>query len=91
MDDTEKYKRARKRVENLKAFYIHLTMYMIINTMLLLMNIVTNPSELWFYYPLIGWGVGLAAHGLSVFSSGFFGQEWEERKIKEYMDKDKRG
>jgi hypothetical protein len=30
------------------------------------------------------------AHGMSVFGRDlFFGADWEERKIKEFMDKDK--
>jgi len=54
------------------------------------MNIITSPGALWFYWPLLGWGIGIAIHGLSVFVFGqFFGSEWEERKIKEIMDKDK--
>ncbi|MBE7096523.1 2TM domain-containing protein [Bacillus cereus] len=28
-------------------------------------------------------------HGLTTFPFGIFGKEWEERKIKEYMEKDK--
>jgi hypothetical protein len=36
------------------------------------------------------WGIGLLAHGLSVFGRYvFFGQNWEEKKIQELMDKDK--
>ncbi|MEC5425713.1 2TM domain-containing protein [Virgibacillus sp. C22-A2] len=90
MDENDRYERARKRVENLKAFYIHLTVYVLVNIMLIIINMVTEPNELWFIYPLVGWGIGLIAHGLSVFSVGLFGPAWEEKKIKEYMDKDKR-
>ena len=36
------------------------------------------------------WGIGLMAHGLSVFSRNmFFGSQWEERKIREFMEKEK--
>ncbi|AST01282.1 hypothetical protein BT10792_02380 [Bacillus thuringiensis] len=40
-------------------------------------------------YPLAGWGIGIVIHGLTTFPVGIFGKEWEERKIKEYMEKDK--
>ena len=40
-------------------------------------------------YPLAGWGIGIVIHGLTTFPFGIFGKEWEERKIKEYMEKDK--
>ena len=34
-------------------------------------------------------GIGIVIHGLTTFPFGIFGKEWEERKIKEYMEKDK--
>lgn len=34
MERDENYLRAKKRVENLKAFYIHLTVYILVNLML---------------------------------------------------------
>jgi hypothetical protein len=49
---------------------------------------VASHGAIWFYWPLLGWGIGLAAHGLSVFGlEGFWGPDWEERKIKEMIDK----
>lgn len=79
----------KKRVENLKAFYIHLTVYILVNLMLFFINISSDSSKLWFLYPLGGWGIGIVIHGLTTFPFGIFGKEWEERKIKEYMEKDK--
>ena len=54
---------------------------------------VTSPGSLWFIWPLMGWGIGFAFHALSVFvfypgiGTGF-GADWEERKIKEIMEKE---
>ncbi|MED1114186.1 2TM domain-containing protein [Bacillus paramycoides] len=89
MERDEVYLRAKKRMENLKAFYIHLTVYILVNLMLFLINVSSDSSKLWFLYPLGGWGIGLLIHGLTTFPFGIFGKEWEERKIKEYMEKDK--
>ncbi|AGE78344.1 2TM domain-containing protein [Bacillus mycoides] len=89
MERDENYLRAKKRVENLKAFYIHLTVYILVNLMLFFINISSDSSKLWFLYPLGGWGIGIVIHGLTTFPFGIFGKEWEERKIKEYMEKDK--
>ncbi|MEC2989249.1 2TM domain-containing protein, partial [Bacillus cereus] len=85
MERDENYLRAKKRVENLKAFYIHLTVYILVNLMLFFINISSDSSKLWFLYPLGGWGIGIVIHGLTTFPFGIFGKEWEERKIKEYM------
>ncbi|MFE8701436.1 2TM domain-containing protein [Cytobacillus sp. FJAT-54145] len=87
MEDNEKYLRARRKVQNLKAFYIHLTVFILVNIMLFVINFTSDAGNWWSLYPLAGWGIGLAIHGITVFSSGF-GADWEERKIKEYMDKD---
>jgi hypothetical protein len=89
MENNEKYVRAKKRVQNLKAFYIHLTVYCLVNIMLFLINFASDAGSWWFIYPLLGWGIGLAGHGLSTFVFGNFGSNWEEKKIKEYMEKDK--
>jgi 2TM domain len=36
------------------------------------------------------WGIGLAAHGLSVFMpTMILGKDWEDKKIKELMEKEK--
>ncbi|RDW17584.1 histidine kinase [Oceanobacillus arenosus] len=90
MENEEKYLRAKKRVEDLKGFYQHLLSYILVNIMLFIINMVTDPSYWWFIYPLMGWGIGLIAHAFSVYFDGFMGADWEEKKIKEYMEKDKR-
>lgn len=88
MEEKECYERARKRVEEIKGFYIHLLVYVLVNLGLFLVNILSSPHGLWFYWPLLGWGVGVVAHGISVFGlRGVLGPEWEERKIREIMDK----
>jgi len=88
--DDEAYERAKKRVEELKGFYAHLIVYVVVNAVLVLINLWTSPGFLWFLFPLIGWGIGLFFH--AVFGFGLFGvftKEWEDKKIKEYMEKDK--
>ena len=88
MEKDESYLKAKKRVEKLKGFYIHLIVYILVNLLLIMINLLTDASYLWFLYPLGGWGIGILIHGLTTFASGNFGSQWEERKIKEYMKKD---
>lgn len=88
MNEDEKYRKAKERVEEIKGFYIHLFFYLLINCVLLAINLILVPNHLWFYWPLMGWGIGIAAHGLAVFGlGGFLGKEWEEKQIKKIMDK----
>ena len=88
MEKDEKYLRAKKRVKKLKAFYLHLIVYVLVNVNLFIINLTSDTDNWWFLYPLGGWGIGVIIHGLSTFLSDHFGSSWEERKIKEYMDKD---
>ena len=82
-----RYQSAKKRVEALRGFYVHLTVYVLINLLLCAINLLTSPDSLWFYWPLLGWGIAVALHALRVFSpGGRFGAEWEERKINELME-----
>lgn len=89
MDEQTKYQEAKQRVEEIKGFYIHLVTYVLVNAVLVIINLFTSPEYLWFIWPIIGWGVGLVIHAFSVFSN-LWGKSWEERKIKEIMEKDKR-
>jgi hypothetical protein len=90
MEKDEIYSRAKKRVQNLKAFYIHLTVYILVNLMLFIINLISDAGNWWFLYPLGGWGIGVTVHGLTTYANGNFGADWEEKKIKDYIEKDKR-
>ncbi|MCK4420581.1 2TM domain-containing protein [candidate division WOR-3 bacterium] len=89
MDKNERYRRAKERVEEIKSFYSHLFVYIIVNLALFLINILTAPDSLWFYWPLFGWGIGLLIHGFTVFGTKRLLRDWEERKIEELMGEDK--
>lgn len=82
------YEKATKYVQALKNFYIHLIVYVTVNIGLIGINLVFSSDYKWFIYPLLGWGIGIVAHGLSVFSKGLFlGKDWEEKQIEKYMRK----
>lgn len=86
------YKKARERVQELRAFYTHLITYIIVNIGLAIINLLTNPDELWFYWVTIFWGIGLLFHAVSVFIFGgrFLGREWEERKVQQLVEKEEK-
>ncbi len=89
-EQQQRYERARKRVEALKGFYIHALVFVLVNVGLFAINLLAGGSW-WFFWPLIGWGIGLAVHALNVFGSGnMLGRDWEERKTREFMDEEVR-
>lgn len=87
----ERYFKARKQVENIKGFYGNLASYIVVNIGFLILNLITSPNHLWFYWPMLGWGIGVIFHAIKVFNyMPFLGKEWEERKIREYIEKERR-
>ncbi len=78
-------RRARKRVREIRAFYVSATLYAIIIPSLWIFNFSAG-GKIWAHWATIGWGIGLSIHGLTVFAGrSFFGSEWEERKVDELM------
>ena len=93
--DQEKYARAAKKVKRIKGFYSHLLAYIVVNLMIVVVNVQNlDPGESYFqwenFFTLGFWGLFIIAHAMSVFMPDIIlGKNWEERKIKEYMDKQK--
>lgn len=82
----ELYLKAKKRVEDLKGFYGNLFSYCLVIPLLIFINYRTYWEFKWFFFPMLGWGLGLAMHALQTFG---YAQTWEEKKIKELMEKEK--
>ncbi|HEX6587866.1 MAG TPA: 2TM domain-containing protein [Longimicrobiales bacterium] len=82
------YEQALKQAREIRSFYSHLAIYLVVNAFLVALDLLTSPDELWFFWPMLGWGIGLAVHGVSVFiGARAFGADWEERKARELMEK----
>lgn len=94
--DKIKYEQAIARVKRIKGFYTHALVYVVINVMLIIVNIQNlDPGESYFqlknFTTLFFWGIGLVAHGMSVFLPNIImGKDWEEKKIKQFMDEEKK-
>lgn len=88
--EENKYIKAKKKVDNLKGFYSNLLSYCLIIPFLIFVNLLTSPNHLWFWWPMLGWGIGIIFHAFGVFNHKIgLGKDWEDRKIKEFMDKNK--
>ena len=85
--------RITKRVKEMKGFYKHLTVYVLVNAFLILttyFNLEKGEKFLDFgtFSVAFFWGIGLVFHAANVFGKNIFlGEDWEEKKIKEFMDK----
>ena len=99
-NEEKRYLRAKNRVKKIQGFYWHLFWYLAVNLFLTFGSTIGNlfngesfdidhfsfgTFSVWFF-----WGIGLVFHWISVFGKNIlFSKNWENRKIKEYMDKDK--
>lgn len=84
------YKNALERVKKIKGFYGHLTVYIIVNAIILIIKfaehgmdgLINNSHKIFLF-----WGVGLLIHWFNVFGINvILGKDWEKRKIDEYMN-----
>ncbi|SDR86717.1 2TM domain-containing protein [Polaribacter sp. KT25b] len=96
----QSYLRAKKRVKAIKGFYVHLIVYVLVNifiSAIIIFGLMQNNysfSDAITNFGVVStwlfWGIGMFFHWLGVFGFKSFGlgKDWEERKIKEMMDKD---
>ena len=86
--EDKRYVRAKEKVEKIKGFYSNLISYLIVLPVLAYVNYRTTDFP-WVIFPALGWGFGVVAHGLEAYGyNPFMGKSWEERKIREFMDKE---
>ena len=77
---------ALAHVRNIKAFYLHLGQYALVIAGLAVINLMTSPGYLWFIWPAVGWGLGIAMHGLRVFDKvPFLNAAWERREVEKVL------
>jgi len=51
------------------SFFSHLGSYLIVNAFLFFIDVARDHSISWAYYPLLGWGIGLAFHAMGTFNT----------------------
>jgi sensor histidine kinase YesM len=78
------YVKAKERVDQIKGFYANLISYCLVIPFLIFINLSTTKFQ-WFWFPLLGWGMGIVFHAFEVFG---YGKTWEERKIREILEKE---
>jgi hypothetical protein len=55
-DDRDRYERARRRVREIRAFYLHVAVFVAVNILLHVINFVAAPKVYWAFWPLFGLG-----------------------------------
>ena len=83
---TDNEKAVIEQVRAIKDFYTHLTSYVLVITLLFIINFITGTGYIWAWWPAMGWGIGIISHGLSAFEVlNFFGPDWEKKQIEKRL------
>ncbi len=92
IENDNKYTRAKQRVAQIKKFYTGLISYALFIPALAFLNYYINElRHPWFLWAAFGWGIGLFFQGMKAFRwFSFFGKEWEEKKLKKFMEEEER-
>ena len=68
---TEEIERlARKRAGAKLGWYVHALVYLVVNVAMFMASIYGLRQRPWTIFPAMGWGLGLALHGVAVFLLG---------------------
>jgi hypothetical protein len=77
---------ARKQAKEQRDFYAHLATYAGVMVLLFIIDVLSGEGW-WFFWPLLGWGIGVVAHAVTVFGENRFGPAWEERKTQQLLER----
>lgn len=82
-DVDPRYTKAKERAEQIQGLLVHLTVYVVVNAGLFTIDALTGGGW-WFFWPLLGWGIGLAVHAMTVFIP-VFSPGWAEERARRQL------
>lgn len=62
-----KMEHAKQKAKAKIEFIEHFLIYIVVNPLLVILNLLVSPGFLWSFIVIVGWGIGLAGHFLSAF------------------------
>jgi len=77
---------ARKRAGAKLGWYAHAALYLVVNLFLFAVSEQAFGQRRWSVVPMLGWGVGLELHGISVFVLGA-GSGLRERMVQKERER----
>jgi hypothetical protein len=77
---------ANKRAGAKLGWYIHASVYVLVNLFLFAVSQYGFGQRPWSVYPVLGWGLGVALHGVSVFIMGG-GSGFRERLVEQERER----
>ncbi|MEL7122978.1 MAG: 2TM domain-containing protein [Bacteroidota bacterium] len=89
--DPEIYEIAKKKVNQKKKFYRHLSAFLAVGFFFFMMNMLTldGDREMWFFFPMLPWSIGLFIHYFTTFGLPYnkaLSAEWEQEEMLKEID-----
>lgn len=84
MNNQKNEQTAQEKAKVKVEFQIHLLTFVVVITILAVINLILTPGYIWFKWPLLGWGIGIVFHAIHVNSSG---KSIKEKMIEKEMKK----
>lgn len=79
---------ALRWVRKKRIFYTVLGIYLVLSLMWFAIDMADGTESLWFYWPMLGTGIGVAITGIAFFGiGGLFGADWEKRQVDRYLER----
>jgi hypothetical protein len=79
---------ALRWVRKKRIFYTILGIYVVLSLMWFSIDMADGTENLWFYWPMLGTGIGVAITGVALFGiGGLFGTDWEKRQVDRYLER----
>ena len=83
---SESLEEARRYVRHKRIFYTVLGVWIALCVMWFFIDLADDSSSWWFYWPMLGTGIGVAITGIVLLGiGGLFGADWERREIDKYF------
>jgi 2TM domain len=78
---------ARRWVRRKRIFYTIVGIYLALSLMWFAIDMLDGPDSLWFYWPMLGTGLGVLITGVVTGGlGGLFGAGWERRQVEKYLE-----
>lgn len=89
-NDDDDYKQARRAVRRRMSFFRHVSTFVSVLALLLVIDIITGPDEFWVQWVALVWGIVLGVHFLNTFVfDAVLGRDAERRMVERELRKRK--
>jgi 2TM domain len=79
---------ARRYVRRKRILYTVVAVWLVLSLMWFTIDLLDDSSSFWFYWPMLGTGIGVAITAIVLLGmGGLFGVDWERRQMDKYLQR----